>query len=386
MDTEEQARFVNYFYTTSGVLSLCGSLTIIYILLQSNRQLDSSYRRLVFGMSVSDVISSGFFAICFIPRRSVLACNIQGFLFHVGVTTTPMYNASLCIYYLVSIFFEKDEQWIKKRLEPFLHGVPIIWNLLATVFLLRSGSINETGVLCWIGPKPMDCLEDPNMECERGLFADKYRWLFVGYQTLLNFLIILISMIMVCVKVASQERKLNRTVAIRRTSRISQSVTEGVTDVESVIFQRPKKRKKGVQQRKAANQALVYVLAYFFPFLFPTIHYAIKSMLGKRSFTTWLLMAIFMPLQGLLNAIVFIRPRFIALRQRHPDLSFIKTLLVTVKFVTLTRESGVSNRLATLGSMRSTAVDINITDDDDQTKVQINGTDDEDERKVPVAT
>lgn len=359
MDTyEEQAQFVNYFYTASGVLSLVGSLVIIYILMQSNRQLHTSYRRLVFGMSLFDVISSAFFSICFIPRRTVLACNIQGFLFHVGVTTTPMYNASLCIYYLASIYFEKNDQWIKKRLEPFLHGIPIIWNLLATVFLLRSGSINETGVLCWIASKPIDCLEDPNIECERGLNSDKYRWIFVGYQTFLNFFIILISMIMLSVKVAKQERRLSR---IDETHSSSGRLRKKVNGTEKKI-------------RKSYKQASVYVAAYFFPFLFPTIHYSIKSFLGRRSFTTWLLMAIFMPLQGFFNAIVFIRPRFIALRQRHPNLSFIKSLLVTVKFSNLGRENlrrdaGEPVQLSTLGSRRSTQTEINEACDNDQPKV-----------------
>lgn len=327
--------FVNYFYTVSGALSLLGSLTIIYILIQSNRQLNTCHRRLVFGMSVFDILASALFALCFVPRFNEQVCSFQGFIFHLGVTTTPMYNASLCIYYVSSVVFEIDEMLIKRRLEPFLHGIPICWNVFAAIFLTRNGSINETGVLCWIGSKPLDCLEDPNMECERGENADKHRWMFVGYQTFAIFFIIVISMIMLVVKLAKQERRLGA---------LSDSAVRNDEDPSEDAFRlrqtfKIKSIYKTKSMKKVVSQAFVYVAAYFFPFLFPTIHYAYKSMAGRRSFVTWVLMATFMPLQGLFNSIVFIRPRFIALRHRHPEISFLKALLVTTKFATLAQNS-----------------------------------------------
>jgi len=173
------------------------------------------------------------------------------------------------------------------------------------------------------------------MECERGENADKHRWMFVGYQTFAIFFIIVISMIMLVVKLAKQERRLGA---------LSDSAVRNDEDPSEDAFRlrqtfKIKSIYKTKSMKKVVSQAFVYVAAYFFPFLFPTIHYAYKSMAGRRSFVTWVLMATFMPLQGLFNSIVFIRPRFIALRHRHPEISFLKALLVTTKFATLAQNS-----------------------------------------------
>lgn len=316
--------------------------------MKSDSRLNSCYRRLVFGMSLSDVVSSSVFTLCMVPRTTQLACSIQGFLFHIGVTTTPMYNASLCIYYVISIFFERPEYWIKKRVEPFLHLIPICWNVFAAIFLIASGCINDVGPICWVGSKPLDCMEDPNIECERGAKAAQYRYIFVGYQTFINFFIIIIAMIMLCVKVAKQERKMSETVAIGRLSDATASEDSLTNHRQKSItleaYRNPPRNR--TSERKVVKQAAVFVAAYFFPFLFPSVHYFYKSFAGRRSFALWITMSFFMPLQGFFNAIVFIRPRVIKLRQKNPDLSFSKLLLVTLKIVDLQKFTSTSSALS----------------------------------------
>ena len=334
---EEQVRTVSYVSTASGALSLLGSAMIIYILMKSKKRLSTCYYRLVFGMSFTDILSSSIFTLCLVPRRSDLACTIQGMIFHLGVTTTPMYNASLCIYFVASIVFGKQEEWIKKRLEPFLHCVPIIWNTFASIFLMITGSINDVGPICWVGSKPLDCVEDPNIECERGIKAAQYRYIFVGYQTFINFSIITVSMITLCLKVTKREKRMSGRFPVGRLDDVivsfesmnGNNINARQGNVTLKIYK--KTPRNSASQQKVVKQAGVYVSAYFFPFFFPSVHYFYKSFAGRRSFALWITMSVFMPLQGFFNAIVFIRPRFISLREKNPEISFLKLFLVAIK-------------------------------------------------------
>lgn len=337
--------------SASGSLSLLGSLTIIYVLMNSKSRLDTCHRRLVFGMSLADVISSSIFALCLVPRPTQLACSIQGFLLHIGVSTTPMYNASLCIYYVASVFFEKNEVWIRKKLEPFLHLIPILLNLCAAIFLVTSGTINEAGPVCWVASKPLDCLEDPNVECERGIKAAQYRYIFIGYQTFINFFVIVVSMIMLCCKVAKQERKMSETNVVGRfsdttTMEDDEEMPSGQIrmSVTADAYRNPTRTRS--QKRKVVKQASVYVAAYFLPFLFPSVHYIYKSFAGRRSFALWITMSFFLPLQGLFNAMVFLRPRIAALRQKHEDVSSLKLFLATIKVIDLDKSKSRKNNVS----------------------------------------
>ena len=125
----------------SGGLSVLSSLLIIYVILRGNTKLSTVYHRILFGMSCADVVGSTAMALTTLPMPRVdpdvlidsfgkrigtdRTCRAQGFLVFFGLITMFGYNAMLCIYYAFVIGFKMKEVTIKKRVEPFLHLLPL---------------------------------------------------------------------------------------------------------------------------------------------------------------------------------------------------------------------------------------------------------------------
>lgn len=126
----------------NGGLSSISSLIIIYIILKSNEHLSSIYHRIMFGMSLVDVIGSLAVALTTLPMPTsdtggleyfpemtklgnAATCAAQGFFIYFGYAAMFLYNSSLWIYYSCSIAIKMNEGTMKRRVEPFLHIVPI---------------------------------------------------------------------------------------------------------------------------------------------------------------------------------------------------------------------------------------------------------------------
>ena len=72
------------------------------------------------------------------------------------------------------------------------------------------------------------------------------------------------------------------------------------------------------QHKRVARQAFYYIGAFYITWFFPTV-FRIVTTTGQFPFWLLLLTALFLPIQGTLNLIVFVRPQYIKYRQRHPD-------------------------------------------------------------------
>eukprot|EP00956_Cyclotella_meneghiniana_P020458 scaffold36249_cov36-Cyclotella_meneghiniana.AAC.3 len=70
-------------------------------------------------------------------RGNQATCTIYGFVVIMGMNLTLYYSCSLNIYYLILIKYNKSGAYIRKKVEPFLHGIPfslgLIWSIVALV-------------------------------------------------------------------------------------------------------------------------------------------------------------------------------------------------------------------------------------------------------------
>lgn len=260
-------------------------------------------------MSICDTMSSLAFSLSYLSR-SQTACNMQGFFIHFGISATPFYNLSLSVFYVLTVCYEKKELWVRNRIEPFLHGVPTLWSLGASIYLLATNHFNENGANCWIADKPQNC--SIVGECERGGNAIKYRWIFSVGQTLTIFVLIVTSMMMLVYRVERQEQIMKERFSVRNTS--------------SSLRHR-KSSTSGGSKNEVIKQALIYVAAYFLPFFFPVLFFLQSFISGKFNFTIMVLVSIFMPLQGVLNCMVFVRPKIIKLRKSDPNLNIFRAFI-----------------------------------------------------------
>jgi len=141
----------------SGSISLISSVAIIYHLYKSHNRLSTTNHRLVLGLCVADVLSSFSHVISAIavPREMKYlfpfsSGNIQSCVFRValllfGAICSALYNCSLCLNYLAIIRFNKTDQFIEKKLEIWLHGIPVIIPLLINLILAPYKVYNNSG-------------------------------------------------------------------------------------------------------------------------------------------------------------------------------------------------------------------------------------------------
>ena len=85
----------------------------------------------------------------------------------------------------------------------------------------------------------------------------------------------------------------------------------------------PEGRRQMALHKRVRNQAFMYVGAFYFTWLFPTIFQLVIVIAGKFPYALLLLTAISVPIQGILNLIVFVYPKFVKYRNENPDINMI---------------------------------------------------------------
>ena len=63
----------------------------------------------------------------------------------VGIMIASFYNCMICLYYLSIITFNKKDDYIKHKLEPWFHGVPIILTIVIGIAGLIMKQYNTDG-------------------------------------------------------------------------------------------------------------------------------------------------------------------------------------------------------------------------------------------------
>ena len=118
----------------AGSISLiASSIILVWNVLRSHIGLSSTFNRLLLGLCVADIMSSCAFTFStvMIPkevdylywnaRGNMLTCNLQGFLSVMG-SSASLYNCSICLYYLAIVKYNKSDNFIRKKIEPWLHA------------------------------------------------------------------------------------------------------------------------------------------------------------------------------------------------------------------------------------------------------------------------
>jgi len=173
----------------TGFISLVGSAAIVYTVIRDKKKRSRTYHRLLFGISCVDISSSFWLGLSTWPIPSETGifgavgnqktCALQGFFTQFGITSS-FYNASLSLYYLLVIRYSWTDTSIR-RIEPFLHGVPLFWGLATAIAGLPLTLFNSANLWCWIAEYPA---------AGRGKNADIFRWAFFYAPLWLMILIV----------------------------------------------------------------------------------------------------------------------------------------------------------------------------------------------------
>ena len=227
-------------------------------------------------------------------------CSAQGFISQFSLSTV-MYNASLSLYYVFVIVKKMKDDRIR-RVEPFFHATAIGLGLTTAISGVALKLFNPVGWNCWLSSAPMGCTQsyaspDGTTNCIRGDNSSLYRWGF--YYAPLWFAIACETYLMyqVYTYVKVQEQKIER-------------------------YTRDSSVARMVRTKRTSRQALAYVGASYATWFFPTV-FQIIVVVHKPLYPLLLITAMFIPIQGMLNLVVFIRPTYVRYRGDHPEGSFL---------------------------------------------------------------
>ena len=138
-----------------AIVSLASSSLLIWILKSSPKGFSTIYHRLLLGMSFADILLSLYLAtfgvtapreldyVVWNARGTVATCDATGFIAALGGISGLLYTCSLNLYYLTVVRYRKSDAYIKRRLEPWLHAVPVSFALVISIYFLVIDGMNS---------------------------------------------------------------------------------------------------------------------------------------------------------------------------------------------------------------------------------------------------
>lgn len=303
----------------SGLLSVMGSSVVVYMIMnRRQKKLSRVKYRLMLAMSTIDVLNSCALAISFLPAPSVAECSFgkgnfstctaQGFFLQLGLAV-PAYTAMLTLRALGSIVYNFTEKEIARKFEPFMHIIAICPMLGIAVAGTVSDMCHSNQRHCYITNK--------RVFSRVGIMGGDFvngRWILITSVVWFSVMGFIIAFSMVKIYLTTRQRaKMMRRYAFvskgrqqRRSSKIDKAADE------------------------SAKQTMMHVFAYILTFSCQFTSIVFTSHMIRSSPLLFLATGVLYPLQGFWNFLLYIRPKFLAVRSQHENLSVIRTLKIII--------------------------------------------------------
>lgn len=230
----QKSKYHAILRSTMGILSIIASSVLICILVRSYEGLSTPYHRLLLGMCVCDILLSlgaasfnstspaehGYWV--WNVHGNETTCDIQGFVTSIGAYSGYMYICSLCLYHVLVVKYGKGDDEIRRRFEPYFHGVAILFALLVSLppLVLGAYEMNGSGICSVLGK---DKLAPHCKGYDAGSIPDGYDipchkiskfysiYVLLGQMVVLMTLFVIVTSMTFCYKaVKKQESNLNR--------------------------------------------------------------------------------------------------------------------------------------------------------------------------------
>lgn len=332
--SEAQDKALSLAPVFSGLLSAVCSATIIHMVLISDKK--TSYRRILLGLSASDLVSG-----LVLPLQSYLlpsstsqriwasgneaSCTAMGFFQQLSLSNV-WYNGMLSFYFLLTVRYGVREFDMARRYEPWMHVLSLGFPLITASIGAGMGVYDEflIGHGCWITnyPKGCGCMEEgqeDNVCCMSPLIA----WIFAGLPALLVMLAIIVNNLLVFCHVRGTLQKSRKYLKEYRSSAMRGSTARGSSMGNNNRQSQADPHAKRIHA--VAVQGFLYV-AVFFVLQLPTFILRVLESQNSvfpedeaRIFPILLLQGILWPLQGFFNLLIYIRPSYKRARADFPN-------------------------------------------------------------------
>jgi len=231
----------------------------------------------------------------FMATGTVTTCNVQGFFDNFLYGTSVCMNALLAVTYCILAKFGRKDRLRSKRSQWLALGLPpLIMFVLALMPLFNQAYNYTDGHVCSIGPRPMSCLAEVDIECTRGEDSRRMKITRFSFVFTAN-IIIVISVLILIHSLAQKERRMMAKGADNRNQRVysTQKTWQGIWYIAAFMISWGPwyvwqffRITADAQVEDAHSAALIYILA------------------------------LTMPTQGVWNALVYFRPQYLKYRER----------------------------------------------------------------------
>ncbi len=342
---------------TSASTSLIASSAItVMIALPRNGGLSSPYRRIIFGLSISDVIQSlgyttGPFSVPSNTNPLGLGndgtCQANGFLITLGASAVPMYTCVLCFYYLCKLKWRMPDATFRLRYERYLHILIPLFNLIVAFVALGLDTYHPTlaGTFCHFASTPRNCRFMPEVvgECEPNIkaHADMLQLVVSTVLPLTWLLIIAVIMTILfchaitwkrmfrgeCSPIPSRPSVMNSDIETNNDN-TSEEEPQRITNSDSLENVQYLSR---LYRKESLIQATCYVGGYLIVYLPVLIIYTMILLKQEVPPILALVAIALYPLGGLFNILIYTRPNVAALRRKHPEYSRLLAIWMVLK-------------------------------------------------------
>ena len=362
-------------------LSFLASFGIIVAITRSGG-LKSPYRRIIFGMSISDIFQSlaillGPFAVPASHPNGNWAigndftCQADGFILILGTNCTPIYMFVLCLYTALKIKKNVSDAEFTKRFERIIHAAIIVTSISIGIAGLVLKSIDSTfiGNVCTFALAPSGCRSNPEVLGECDPEIEKH---VTALQIICSFGIpvaslfgIICCMGAVCWHTFVSTRTSSRQLCRQGNLRTVTSSAANLSNVVADFSDAPNQRMEGVDSTETCNyiyiedihceeqrngvgrhqnlntvrfyhqkiiiQACLFVVAFLGTFLMKWIVTGLALTGNEPPPLAMFIGAILFPLGGVFNMLVYTHPQVTRLRVRQPELPWFRAFKLVVE-------------------------------------------------------
>ncbi|KAL9183353.1 hypothetical protein ACHAXT_005140 [Thalassiosira profunda] len=343
--------------STLALVSVIASSTLIWMLRRSRDRFATCQHRILLGLSIADILFSLSLAHFNFPaptdvdyyvwnaQGNEASCSASGFLTMLGAGSGLTYIVSLNVYYLLVIRYGKTEDFIRRRIEPFLHGLPVAIPLAVSCTLLATNNFNDDGAGNCHAPiyNPPHCTgyedgevrEGFEIACGRGSDgAVTFYYIFSFVVLLLVPILVIICLGLIYRTVSKQEKKMARW--SRNTpfsSNPSSTSTDDQRRISGTAISRSFLHRQRTPQTDPRNtsksravmlRAFSYSAVYFLAWTFFIIGKVLDVLGNEIPLAISYLTNILNPLQGLFNWLVYMQPRVMLAKRRGGDIGWCK--------------------------------------------------------------
>lgn len=363
---------------TAGISTVASFLLVVFIC-WSPTGLQSPYSRIIFGLSLADVLQSlGVLVAPFAAPDAPInifgmgneqSCEAIGFFTILGSLAVPWYTLHLTYYFLKRVKYKVTPKDFAKKEEKWLHILIWTYSSAVAIYALAKGQINPTrgGSMCYITASPVGCIDK---ECTRGAGANKTTAFTVIASVVTIFIALFLVLGAFSLHVYFSEKQLQpakgQLTPLRRKNKDALEDEEQVieqgeepkegNEIEEAIERDEESAKEGqdpkdeepdeeevaeqaentvegkrndaieryakqamelVLTKSAIVQSSLYIFAFFFVYCGPVVGLATGY---RHSEIIFWWVSIFYPLGGLFNMIIYTRPKVQAVRKVVADL------------------------------------------------------------------